>query len=115
MSVMFGNKKCQLIKFKKQTMKSNNEKDGLLKRFMKEHFPYGEFKKAGIFSKEMRYDYKLQAECICKYLGLKTIYEYGSEEICCHITYGENERPLHINDKGKLKEEPFITVIPSIY
>lgn len=87
----------------------------LLKRFMQEHFPYAEFKKAGIFTKEMRGDYEAQAKRICDQLGYKTVYEYGSVEIRCHISYEEGERPTWVNAIGELKTEPFVTVIPSIY
>ncbi len=95
--------------------------DDLLKRFMQEHFPYAEFKKAGLFTKEMRGNYEAQAQWICNWLNLKTVYEYGAIEIRCHVSYGGSisgmgsERPLHINESGELKEEPFITIIPSIY
>jgi hypothetical protein len=79
--------------------------DDLLKSFMKEFFPYGEFKKAGVFTKEMRSDYHAQAKMICDQLGLKSIYEYGSQEIRCHISYAKGYNPT--ND--------FVTVIPNIY
>jgi len=88
---------------------------GLLERFMKEHFPYAIFKKAKIFTKEMRGDYEAQANRICNHFGYKTIYEYGKDEIRCHISYGEGERPTWVDESGELKTEPFITVIPSIY
>lgn len=78
---------------------------GVLKRFMKEFFPYSEFKKAGIFTKEHQRNYCLQARRICLYLGLKTIFEYGAKEVRCHITFA-GERP---------SEEPFITEIKNIY
>jgi hypothetical protein len=87
----------------------------LLERFMKEHFPYGEFRKAGIFTKEMKGDFEAQAKRICDRLGLKSIYEYRSKEIRCHLTYEEGKRPLHVDDSGELKPESFVTVIPSIY
>ncbi len=93
--------------------KINNS--ALLERFMKEHFPYAEFKKAGLFTKEMRGDYEAQAQWVCSRLGLKSIYEYGKDEIVCHLSYEEGARPTWINEEGKLKTEPFITVIPSIY
>ncbi|SKA30154.1 hypothetical protein SAMN04488128_103229 [Chitinophaga eiseniae] len=79
---------------------------GLLTRFMQEFFPYGHFKKIGIFTKGMRGNYYAQAARICKFFGLKTIYEYGSKEIRCHLTYVDGKRP---------KGEPFVTVTPSIY
>lgn len=78
----------------------------LLQRFMKEFFPYGEFRKAGIFTKEMRGDYYWQAYKICHYLGLKTVYEYGKDEIRCHVSYVEGKRP---------PGTPFVEVYPSIY
>jgi hypothetical protein len=101
-----------------------NKNDTVLINFMKEFFPYPEFKKAGVFGKELRGDYKAQAEIICRILGLKSIYEYGKDGIRCHITYANpdcpigidtNGRPLRVAVNGYLQEEPFITVIPSIW
>lgn len=73
---------------------------------MKEHFDFNGLVKAGIFTKEIKKDYKAQAEKICNFLGLKTVFEYGSEEIRCHVSYVKGKRPT---------DEPFITVIPNIY
>lgn len=78
----------------------------LLKRFMKEFFPYSEFRRAKIFTKEMKGDYYAQAYSICRFLGLKTIYEYGVEEVRFHCSYAEGKRP---------PGTPFIEVIESIY
>lgn len=80
--------------------------EDVLKRFMKEFFPFTEFRKAGIFTKEMKGDYKAQAEKICYLFGYKTVYEYRAEETRCHISYNKGARP---------ENEGFITVIPSIY
>lgn len=80
--------------------------DGVLERFMKEFFPYGQFKKIGFFTKEMKGDYKAQAERVCKFFGYETVYEYGASEIRCHISWADWE---------KRPDEPFVTVIPSIY
>lgn len=79
---------------------------GLLKRFIEELFCFDDLLEVGMFTEEMRNDYEAQAERICKYFGLKTIYEYRAEEIRCHVTYVEGHRP---------EGEPFVTVIPSIY
>lgn len=96
----------------------------LLKRFMEEQFDFDSLKKMGVFGKEIkRRDYKAQAERLCEHFGFKTIYEFGAIEIRCHITYGIEEdktgigitRPLHVDEKGRLRPEPFITVTPSIY
>lgn len=96
----------------------------VLENWMKEFFPYSEFRKVGVFTKEMRGDYEAQAARICHRLGLKSIYEYGKEEIRCHITYTNpacrvgfdtNGRPMNINKNGLLKEEPFITVFRSVW
>lgn len=78
----------------------------LLKRFMKEFFPWTVLKKAGFFTSEMKGNYYAQAARVCKRLGLKSIYEYGSKEIRCHLTYVEGKRP---------PGEGFITVTKSIY
>jgi hypothetical protein len=89
-------------------------KDRLLENFMKEFFPFTVFRKAGIFTKEMKGDYKKQADKICYLFGYQSVYEYRSQEVRCHISY-EGQRPLYVDDGGKLIEEPFITVIKSIY
>jgi hypothetical protein len=56
---------------------SEKEKDEVLKRFMKEFFHFPSLCKAGFFTKEMKGDYKAQAERVCKRFGFKTVYEYG--------------------------------------
>lgn len=86
-------------------MSKQSNPDKVLERFMKEFFPYREFKKAGFFTKEMRGDYKAQAERVCQRFGYKTVYEYGSKEIRCHLTFA-GERP---------KNEPLVIEIKSIY
>jgi hypothetical protein len=100
------------------------KKDKVLENWMKEFFPYSEFRRAGVFTKEMKGDYEAQSQYICRRLNLASIYEYGKEEIRCHITYANpscpagistDGRPLNINVVGKLKEEPFVTFIPSIW
>lgn len=78
----------------------------LLKRFMKEFFPYSEFRKANVFTKEMRNDFYWQSHVICRLMGLNIIYEYGKEEIRYHASYAEGKRP---------PGTPFVEVIPSIY
>ena len=80
-------------------------KEDVLKRFMQEFFPYTQFKKMGFFTKEMKGDYKAQAERVCWFFGYETVFEYGANEIRCHITYDKKYHP----------NESFITVIPSAY
>jgi truncated hemoglobin YjbI len=89
-----------------KTLFEETEMDGVLERFMKEFFPYSELKKIGLFTKEMRKDYKAQAKRVCDWLGYDSIYEYGAEEIRMHVSYPR---------VGEQKDDPFITVIPSIY
>lgn len=92
------------------------DNDRILKDFLEEHIPFRDLKKAGFFPKDMKKsDIHAQAERICKFFGYKTVYEYGSKEIRAHISYDKGKRPLYINEEGKLKEEPFVTVIKSIY
>ena len=79
---------------------------GVLKRFMIEFFPFTELCKAGFFTKEMKGDYYAQAKRMCDFFGYKSVFEYGAEEIRCHLSY-DGERPE--------KDKEFITVIPSIY
>ena len=83
---------------------TEKEKADVLKRFMQEHFPFSVLRKAGFFTKEMKNDYEAQAKRVCNRFGFKTVFEYGAEEIRCHITK-VNPDP----------SEPFITIIPSIY
>lgn len=77
---------------------------GVLKRFMKEFFPFSPLVKAGFFKPEMKNDYYAQAKRICKFFHYETVFEYGAKEISCHISFA-NPKP----------DDPFITVIPSIY
>lgn len=78
----------------------------LLKKFMNEFFPYGEFKKSGIFTKEMKGDYPWMAYIICNFLGLSIIYEYRKDDTIYHATYEIGKRPDNIG---------FTEIIPSIY
>ena len=80
-------------------------KDEVLENFMKEFFPFNECKKIGFFTKEMKGDYPAQAKRVCDWFGYKTVYEYGAEEIRCHLSYAGKRPP----------DEPFVTVIKSIY
>ena len=52
-----------------------------LENFMKEFFPYNNFKKIGLFTKEMKGDYEAQAKRVCLFFGYETVYEYGAKEI----------------------------------
>lgn len=45
--------------------------ENVLKRFVKEQFPFSDLLKAGFFTKEMKGDYKAQAKRICDYFGYK--------------------------------------------
>lgn len=92
-----------------------SEADKLLKSFLEEHFDFQTLKKVGFFSKKIKKkDIHAQAERICHLFGYKTIYEYGSKEIRAHLSYA-GQRPLHINEDGELKQEPFVTIIKNIY
>lgn len=83
---------------------TSKRKEELLKSFLKEFFDFNGLCKAGLFTKDIKKDYNKQAEILCNFLGLKSIYEYGAKEIRCHITES-NPQP----------NKEFITVIPSIY
>jgi len=78
----------------------------VLKRFMIEFFPFPELRKAGFFTKEMKRDYYSQAKRVCHYFGYKSVFEYGAEEIKCHLSY-TGERPE--------ENKEFITITPNIY
>lgn len=80
--------------------------EDVLERFMKEFFQFNEFEKIGFFTKAMKDDYQAQAERVCKFFSYETVYEYGATGIRGHLSYADNERP---------EDEPFVTVIPSIY
>lgn len=77
----------------------------LLKSFMEELFDFDALCEVGILKKEMKGDYYAQAERLCIFFNMKSIYEYGDFEWRGHITYA-GERP---------NNEPFITEIKSIY
>ncbi len=83
-----------------------NDDDGVLERFMKEFFDFNTLKKVGFFTKEMKGDYKAQAKRVSDFFGYKTVYEYGTDEVRCHISYANKE---------DIKNKPFIMVVPNIY
>jgi hypothetical protein len=56
---------------------TDEEKDKVLERFMREFFHFPSLCKAGFFTKDMKGDYKAQAERVCKFFGYGTVYEYG--------------------------------------
>jgi len=78
----------------------------VLERFIKEFFDFNELVKIGFFTKEMRGKYEAQAQKICHFFGMETVYEWRSEASQVHFSYAEGKRP---------EDEPFVTVIPSIY
>lgn len=86
--------------------KTETEDEAVLRRFMQEFFPFGPLRKAGFFTKEMRFDYKAQAERVRWYFGYKTVYEYGANETRCHLSCAKEHQT---------NDQPFVTVIPSIY
>lgn len=91
------------------------KKDNLLQNFIEEHFDIDSLIIEGFIDRSKRYDYKAIEKRICDFFGIKSIYEYGAKELRAHISYDPGKRPLYINENGKLIEEPFVTVIPSIY
>lgn len=95
-----------MIELSEEELRTGGKDPALLKRFMQEFFPWTLLKKAGFFTPEMKGNYYAQAVRVCKWMGLKSIYEYRSKEVICHLTYVEGKRP---------EGEGFITVIPSIY
>lgn len=56
---------------------TEQEKDQILKDFLKEFFDFRGLCKVGFFTKEMKNDYKAQAERICRRFGFKSVFEYG--------------------------------------
>jgi hypothetical protein len=84
-------------------MERHKDKE-LLKKFMKEFFPFRTLLKAGFFTKEMKNDYDAQAERVCIHFGFETVYEYRKYKISAHLSIA-----------GDRKGEPFVTVLPSIY
>lgn len=75
------------------------QNDETLRNFMREFFPFTEFRKAGIFTKEMKGDYLAQSQKICHIFGYKTIYEYGAKEIRCHLSLSNpNEKDTFITE-----------------
>jgi len=83
---------------------SEEEKSGVLKRFMQEFFPFKPLLNAGFFTKEMKGDYPAQAKRVCDFFGYETVFEYGAKEIRCHVSRVKPE-----------PNEPFVTTIQSIY
>lgn len=86
----------------------------ILKQFIEDNFDVATLVKVGFLKKEHKKDYFEIAKRICTFFDYKTIYEYGATPIRAHLSY-DGDRPQHVNEKGELKDEPFVTVIPSIY
>lgn len=89
--------------------------DKLLKSFLEEHFDFYALREIGFFKGIKKSDIHAQAERICRFFGYNTLYEYGAKETRAHLTYAEGKRPLHVNESGELKEEPFVTVFGGVY
>lgn len=88
-------------------MNREHDKDAVLRRFMREFFPFAPLRKAGFFTKEMRYDYKAQAERVCKFFGYKTVFEHGAKTTeGFHLSYKDGARPV---------DEPFAITLKGIY
>lgn len=62
-----------------------DRKKELLKTFMLEQFDFDGLKDAGLFKDVDSEDYEKQAEVICRFLGLGSIYEYGAENVCALV------------------------------
>ena len=87
----------------------------VLQNFMREFFPFNEFRDAGIFDSELKGDYKGQAKRICELFGYDTVFEYGAKEVACHISYSGSAPNLFVTPQGELIERPFITIVENIY
>ena len=84
---------------------TEEEKKETLKNFMLEFFDFDCLKKAGFYDKSIkRNDYEAQADRVCKYFGLKTVYEYGAREVHGHISVA-----------NPTEDDKFITVTENIY
>lgn len=93
-----------------------NESDQLLENFLNEFFDFYTLRKVGFFPKDMKKtDIHGQAERICKFFEYKTVYEYGANKIIAHISYADGHRPQHVDERGELQQEPFLTEIGGIY
>jgi len=92
------------------------ERDRILKNFLEEFFDFYTLRKVGFFPKEMKkIDIHGQAKRICQWFGFKTVFEYGVDKVRCHISCADGHRPHHVDQDGKLQQEPFITEIGGIY
>lgn len=77
----------------------------ILTKFINNNFDVKTMVKIGFFKSK---DPLHIADRICTFFGYDSIYEYGKEPIRAHLSY-YGDRPKHVNEKGELKEEPFIT------
>lgn len=92
------------------------ESDLLLKNFLEEFFDFYTLRRVGFFPKDMKKsDIYGQSKRICYYFGYESIYEYRSHTVRAHLSYEEGNRPLHIDEQGSLKEEPFVSEFKGIY
>lgn len=94
-------------------------KEQLLKEFIDYHFDLETLFQVGFLKPEMKGNYNAIAKRICKFFGFKTVFEYKAKTIRAHLTYVDSDnpleysRPIHVNEKGELKHEPFVTEFKS--
>lgn len=84
--------------------------DDKLKDFMEDHFDFASMKKSGVYPKELKKnDYEGQAAIICRMFSYESIYQYGTEEIVCHISYAHpvKHAPLTIPEHRTFVEVIF--------
>lgn len=70
-------------------------KDEKLKQFLNDHFHFATLKKAGLFSKDIKFnDYEGQAKRICESLGIQSIYDYTEigKGVRYHVTEVKHNR-----------------------
>ncbi len=81
-----------------------------LKIFMLSQFDFGGLKRAGVFPKEMKpNDYVGQAEIICRFFSLKSIYDYA--DIGKGVRYHISEKVEEVKPSSIGRHQPFVRTI----
>lgn len=82
--------------------------DKYLQKYLQENFDFKVLKREGFYSKEIKAnDYQAQAERICKFFGLKNVYDYSriGSGVRFHVTEVNQKLSFSESIKNKFGDE----------
>lgn len=73
-------------------------KEELLKAFMLEQFYFEGLEEVGLFKGVAPDDYEKQADIICRFMGLDSIYEYGAATVSALVLNGDGKPEFSVSE-----------------